>query len=276
LPTIRDGIIEPWTTRLVQEMLQPGQVYFNAGANFGYYVALGGQIVGENGLVFAVEPNIHILPYLVRTVYWSGIIGRTKIFDVALGKEDGEDVVFEFDPQYLGGGARVDVNDRPNQHFREAPFFADGVWNPENIRRSFGNNHEFSPFLQAAVKFSAPMRCIDTLCARVTLDLLHLDIEGSEALALSGARETIARSPQLRLITEWSAEHHASGSAQSRAAFDEVWRFLEAMGFRVRHLEPRQAGDGAIFVSAPLSYEDMTQRAIHGDYVWVRPQHDPW
>ena len=34
---VRDGMIEPWTTRLVQELLRPGQTYINAGANFGYY-----------------------------------------------------------------------------------------------------------------------------------------------------------------------------------------------------------------------------------------------
>ena len=32
---VRDGVIEPWTTRLVQDLLRPGDIYLNAGANFG-------------------------------------------------------------------------------------------------------------------------------------------------------------------------------------------------------------------------------------------------
>lgn len=36
----RDGLIGPWTTRLVQELVREGDVVINAGANFGYYSVL--------------------------------------------------------------------------------------------------------------------------------------------------------------------------------------------------------------------------------------------
>ena len=273
---IRDGTIEPWTTRLVQELLRPGQVYFNAGANFGYYVALGGQLVGETGKVFAVEPNPHILPYLLRTIYWSGVINRVRVFDVALGRESGGEAQFLFDPQFLGAGAVETIVQAQGADLPEAPDFAAALWSAETIRSRFDANHEFQPARQMRARFSAPLRAIDDICGGAALDLLHLDIEGSEALALRGAFATLDRSPQARLITEWSARHHREGTDESRAAFDEVWRFLEQREFRVRRLQPDFAADGGLMVSAPLGYADMTQTAEHGDYVWVRPQHDPW
>lgn len=35
------------------------------------------------------------------------------------------------------------------------------------------------------------------------LDFLHMDIEGAEPLAMQGAKALIARSPNLRIVTEW-------------------------------------------------------------------------
>jgi protein-L-isoaspartate O-methyltransferase len=65
----RDGLHEPWTTRLVQELLRPGDRYLNAGANFGYFVCLAGRLVGARGKVIGVEPNPHIVPYLMKSLY---------------------------------------------------------------------------------------------------------------------------------------------------------------------------------------------------------------
>ncbi len=36
------------------------------------------------------------------------------------------------------------------------------------------------------------------------LDFLHMDIEGAEPLAMAGMRQLIARSPNLRIVREWS------------------------------------------------------------------------
>src|ERR1700683_4353013 len=64
---VRDGVIEPWTTRLVQELLREGQVAINIGANFGYYPCLAGHIVGPSGKMIAVEANPHLIPFLMNT-----------------------------------------------------------------------------------------------------------------------------------------------------------------------------------------------------------------
>jgi FkbM family methyltransferase len=63
--TIRTtGIWEPYETSLLFELLQPGSVFVDVGANIGYFTVLAASIVGEGGKVFAFEPdpdNIRLL-----------------------------------------------------------------------------------------------------------------------------------------------------------------------------------------------------------------------
>jgi FkbM family methyltransferase len=273
---IRDGIIEPWTTRLVQELLRVGQVYFNAGANFGYYVSLGGGIVGSSGRVLAAEPNPFVLPYLLHTIYWSGIVDRVKVFNVALGSGDAVPLKFTFDPQYMGGAARTDLLMDHQLTKRHVESLEAAIWRDDNISHLFDENNEWKRERCNRVSFSATQRSIDELSAGLNVDLLHLDIEGSESLALLGARSTIERSENIKLITEWSADHYRNGTPEMRAAFNEFWTFAARHRFRVRRIEPRLGDDGGLNISQPLTSETMTTQAAHGDYVWIRPEHDPW
>lgn len=48
---------EPHVTRLVTQLLSPGDVFVDVGANGGYYALLASRIVGTGGRVYALEPN---------------------------------------------------------------------------------------------------------------------------------------------------------------------------------------------------------------------------
>jgi FkbM family methyltransferase len=280
---IRDGVIEPWTTRAVQELLRPGSVYVNVGSNFGYYVALAGAIVGDTGKVVAIEPNPYVIPYLLRNLFWSGVVGRTRLFGVAAGARDGEGILFSFDPQFMGGARRqfistqipdVKPEDRP---FRQAASLDDAIWSASNIMHLFPENGEWELNARNVIHFRAEERTLDSICRDyTTVDLIHLDIEKSEPFALFGTRDTISRSPNVKLIVEWSGAHYLYGSEEARACFDEFWRFMQEQGVRVRRIEPRLALDGGLNVSEPLTYEMLVSTAEHGDYMWLRPQHDLW
>jgi FkbM family methyltransferase len=271
---IRDGVIEPWTTRLVQELLREGHHYFNAGGNFGYYMVLGGQIVGERGSVKVVEPNPHIVPFLMANLYYGGIPNRTRVYKCALGITTGDTVTFAFDPQYLGGGGRA----HPSHDYIFLPDFEDCIWTASSIARLFDDNDELVIGKGLMLRFETKTRTIDAICAGgPPLDLIHLDIEGAEPLALAGARNTIAQSPNLRLITEWSAgEHFGKASPDTQEAFRSFWNQADQLGFRPRQLLPKIESDGSIHVSAPLDFTYMTERAPHCDYVWTRIGQDPW
>lgn len=276
----RDGLHEPWTTRLVQELLRPGDIYLNAGANFGYFVCLAGRLVGAEGRVIGVEPNPHILPFLMKSLYWNGSIGNTDIIARALSDQPDQPVEFQFDPQYLGGGAMRGLSAVPEAPLAEASAgLAQALWSPATVPGLMDAEGRWVKGMGLMLPFTARTTTIDRLLAHLALprlDLLHLDIEGAEPLALLGALGAIQASPRLKLITEWSAGHYAHGDARLRAAFDAVWVQLLALGYRVRLLLPRQSSDGGLHVSPPLDHAAMTTTAPHGDYVWIKTEEDPF
>jgi FkbM family methyltransferase len=275
LGVIRDGVIEPWTTRLVQELLREGRHYFNAGGNFGYYMVLAGQIVGERGSVKVVEPNPYIVPFLLANLYYGGIPNQTRVYKCALASRTGDTVTLAFDPQYLGSGTAHPSTGhiflRPNSGFEDA------IWSANSIAQLFDENDELTTGKSLMLQFESKTRTIDAICnGGPPLDLLHLDIEYSESVALVGARNTIARSPDLRLITEWSAKHFSGASLDAKGAFRSFWNQADELGYRPRQLVPKIEADGGIHVSAPLDFTYMTERAPHCDYVWVKIGQDPW
>ena len=272
LGPMRDGMIEPWTTRMVQEFLRPGSRYFNAGANFGYYTSLGSRLVGQSGKVYAVEPNPYIAPFLLHTMYWSGATANTTVYLRALGTSAGDTLLFSFDPQYLGGGAGRE----PGHAGRTLPF-EQCLWSAEAVTRLVDESGVLRPTRSLYTSFECKTITIDSIVPdNETIDLLHLDIEGAEPLALVGGLDVIRRSKQLKMITEWTCEHYQKGSPYVRECWDRFWTVAAELGYRPRWLEPRLADTGGVFLSAPLSYEYMVQSAIHGDYVWVRQDSDPW
>jgi FkbM family methyltransferase len=268
----RDGVIEPWTTRLVQDLLRPGDIYFNAGANYGYYVCLAGRIVGAEGRVVGIEPNPHVFPYLLKSIYWNGTVGNTELVSRALSDEPDQSVSFEFDPQYLGGGTML-APSHPVSHLTgDGNTLDSALWSARTLPRLLDADGRWIQGIGLMLPFAARTITIDNLVAKFDLprvDLLHLDIEGSEPLALVGAKRLIETSPRLRMITEWSAGHYAKGTPRLRAAFDEVWAQTQRLGWRVRHLNPRLAPDGGVNFSPPLSHEQMTNSVPHGDYLWT-------
>lgn len=52
-----EGVWEPYETSLVLDLLRPGDVFVDVGANIGYFSVLAASVVGETGAVFAFEPD---------------------------------------------------------------------------------------------------------------------------------------------------------------------------------------------------------------------------
>lgn len=54
---IKKGVFEPESTQLVHQIVKPGMVVFDVGANFGYYTVQFSKLVGANGHIYAFEPS---------------------------------------------------------------------------------------------------------------------------------------------------------------------------------------------------------------------------
>lgn len=54
---LEERIWEPMTTHYICEILKPGHVFLDIGANSGYFTLVGAKCVSPSGRVLSVEPN---------------------------------------------------------------------------------------------------------------------------------------------------------------------------------------------------------------------------
>lgn len=150
---------EPAETAVFSRLIEPGFNIADVGANIGWFTLLAAQKLrdGGGGHVFAFEPQRPIVGYLRRTVQANGHDALVTVIDAALGAEQGQ-------------GALIDQPRSPNP----------------------GGAHLTAPGGGAP---SQPVR-IDTLdahFAETRLDLIKMDIEGAEPLAMRGGLDTLRR-----------------------------------------------------------------------------------
>lgn len=69
---ILNGTYEPEQTRLFEQLLRPGGVVLDVGANVGYYTLLASVLVGDGGSVHAFEPEPRNAEFLRRHLRING------------------------------------------------------------------------------------------------------------------------------------------------------------------------------------------------------------
>jgi FkbM family methyltransferase len=84
-----DGYWEMWLTETLSEVMQPGQVAVDIGANLGYFTLLMAELVGPTGSVHAFEPNPPIANRLIRSCDINGFRDRVTVYRDPLGAVDG-------------------------------------------------------------------------------------------------------------------------------------------------------------------------------------------
>lgn len=194
------GRWEPAVERLLDRLLRPGDVAVEAGANVGYHTLGLAHAVGPRGRVHAFEANPRLAPLLARTVEMAGFAGRVTLHAAAVTDRSGT-ARFAVDPAWSAGG-----------HLS---------W--EGTGAAYSETAE------------VPAVALDDALAAVgPVDLLRMDVEGSEGLALLGAQALVARSPRLRIVTEWDL-----GSLRVRSDVEAVVRRLVGWGFRAQVIGPR-------------------------------------
>jgi FkbM family methyltransferase len=78
----------------LEEVLSPGKVFFDVGANIGIYTLVASRIVGEAGRVVAFEPSIQSFPGLQRNVNLNGLTNVTA-FRTALSEKSGKACLYQ-------------------------------------------------------------------------------------------------------------------------------------------------------------------------------------
>ena len=165
------------TTRLLQEIIEPGMVVIDAGAHVGYFTLLAARQVGPHGKVYAFEPNPANYRLLRQNIEFNGydnIVATQK----AVSKS--------------GGVAQLVLSSRDN-----------------------GTHSLYSQGLPNAEKISVDMISLDEFLADEgwpKVDLVKMDVEGAELDVLEGMGRLLQMSPDLRLVMEFNPAllHNAS------------------------------------------------------------------
>lgn len=83
-----NGIREPYATEAFTKLLEPGQTIVDIGSNIGYYALQESRIVGESGMVYALEPSDTSVVQLAHNFSLNDY-ENYAIYEIAVGNRDG-------------------------------------------------------------------------------------------------------------------------------------------------------------------------------------------
>lgn len=161
------GVLESFETQIFKKVVQPGMTVVDIGANIGYYTLQFSTWVGPQGRVWAFEPeprNHRILSDVIA----DNKITNVDIFPVAISNEAGSHKLFVSGENQGDHRFYDPTGDRPSIEIPTARL--DDFFSGENRR----------------------------------VDVIKMDIQGSEYAALLGMQETIKQNPQIIIVSEFS------------------------------------------------------------------------
>jgi FkbM family methyltransferase len=168
------GAYEPETTAALKCLAAPGQIWWDIGANIGWFTLLLSRLVGNEGSVEAFEPNPFTASLLDRAISINGA-SNVRVNRVALGDKQAQATLFiPSDPGSVEGG-----------HGR-----------PAMIRHAD---------LRSLSEVSVRVDTIDSLVASGSIPYpfgIKMDAEGFEGAIIAGAQRLFTEAPPLVVLSE--------------------------------------------------------------------------
>lgn len=167
---------EEETTALFRRVVKQGDVVLDLGANIGYYTIIAARSVGSSGKVFSFEPEPTNFKYLSKNIEVNGFLNATP-FRKAVSDRLGTSQLFVCD--YDSGHHTI------NQY--------DGIGAYSRGRHS--RVHSIPIDVVSVDEF------LRDKTDRV--NVIKMDVEGAEALALKGMRETLQKNHDVKVFVEF-------------------------------------------------------------------------
>lgn len=156
---------ERWETRFLERSVRPNWIVLDVGANIGYYTLLLSRLVGVQGQVYAFEPVRHTYEILKRHLNLNNAINVCP-YQLALA-----------DDQHAGMRPLIVPEAKPDQA---------RLARPDEQGQEAGRVCTLDSFLEEKdIK---------------QVDLIKIDVEGSEPLFLSGAKNTLQQFRPILMI----------------------------------------------------------------------------
>lgn len=209
---------EPGQTALLGGRLRPEMTVVDGGAHVGYFTCLAARLVGPRGLVLAFEPAPRNFQLLLANVWRNGFT-NVVCFPWALGA---------------------------------APGLAD-------LRLSATNtgDHRLHGGPSGATEVVRVAALDAVLAIRPPVDVVKLDIQGSEEAAVRGMERLLAASPRALVVVELSPADVSSAGSDPRALLG----YYRSLGFELLVQLPDEKG------LSELSDDELLQRADELEHV---------
>ena len=177
-PTIiSTGEWEPLESMLVRNLLREGDFVIDIGANFGWYSLLMAEIVGDNGIVIALEPEQENFEILRKNVLLQKKPHIIKTLNMAAHSSDDESVLIK-SPENKGDH-RVFMGDND----ADEDVYDEGNWDTQKIK---------TIKLDSLIK-QLPKRLYRDLNYELKnpIRLIKMDTQGAEYHIFKGAEKTL-------------------------------------------------------------------------------------
>lgn len=201
------GVYEPVEAFLFTRLLRPRMVVIDGGANVGQYTLLAATAVGSTGAVHSFEPLPVNFDRLQRHVLVNGIRNVT-LNRIALWREE-----------------RMLSFELPNA--------------------SLNNNGAYrARTAESPVAHAVQALSLDNYATRhrlPSIDLIKLDVEGSECSVLTGARDVIREYRPCVLM-----EANRSALVAAGSSLGELWSIVKELQYRAWLIGPSAARSGSI------------------------------
>ncbi len=159
------GSMDTWDLYHIRRLVGPGCVFFDIGANFGYYSVTLATALNRRCRVYSFEPNPKTYARLLKHIEWNGLHDVVLPFQIGLSDCTGTATLIERSDN--SGASRIG-DDAPGIPVELTTL--DEFCNKQGVDR---------------------------------LDALKVDVEGLEARVLWGGRNTLSRFKPLLVIEFW-------------------------------------------------------------------------
>ena len=212
----------PTETKAFKNMIRPGMTVLNVGASVGYYTLVSARLVGPTGKVYAFEPFPEAFSLLKRNVEKSGFKNITLV-------------------------------DKAIADFTGSSKFYLSSTNP--LANSLGSGRTDSRYIEV------PTTTLDEFLGDTKVDVIRMDIEGAEPLALKGMRSLLERNTRLEMHMEFDPlALEGLGFSPQEYIRDLLEVFdLQVLSFRTEILSPYKNMEQ---IRQSLSYKQGTTHLI--------------
>lgn len=193
-----------WETHvrtLMRRFLFDGAIFVDVGANIGVHTLFAAALVGEKGVVHAIEPHPYTGELLRSNLEINGFLEKVKLHGCAAGDEILNEISFEYFPEHPGMSG----------------FTVSG------LRKSMFNG--------TVERIKVPCVTLDSLLEEVNYraDLVKIDVEGFELKVLQGSKALIENNQNVCFLIEF--ESSLIKDTMGESAIKDTLNFFASRGF---------------------------------------------